>query len=237
MTETAETYDASKYERPSVTVDVVIFSLRSGRLHVLMVQRKHWPYADHWAIPGGFVNMDESLETAARRELMEETGVHDLYMEQLYTFGEPGRDPRTRVISVAYFALIRSEEQTLQVSDESVDVRWFPVDELPSPLAFDHDKILRFALDRLRSKLEYTTLAFQLLPTEFTLPKLKRIYEEILGEKLDKANFYRKLRDSDLLEDTGKFHEGRGRPARLYRFRDSRVEGDFVFRYREAKHK
>lgn len=237
MTETAETYDASKYERPSVTVDVVIFSLRSGRLHVLMVQRKHWPYADHWAIPGGFVNMDESLETAARRELMEETGVYDLYMEQLYTFGEPGRDPRTRVISVAYFALIRSEEQTLQVSDESNDVRWFPVDELPSPLAFDHDKILRFALDRLRSKLEYTTLAFQLLPTEFTLPKLKRIYEEILGEKLDKANFYRKLRDSDLLEDTGKFHEGRGRPARLYRFRDSRLEGDFVFRYREAKQK
>jgi 8-oxo-dGTP diphosphatase len=237
MTETAETYDASKYERPSVTVDVVIFSLRSGRLHVLMVQRKHWPYADHWAIPGGFVNMDESLETAARRELMEETGVRDLYMEQLYTFGEPGRDPRTRVISVAYFALIRSEEQTLQVSDESNEVCWFPVDELPSPLAFDHDKILRFALDRLRSKLEYTTLAFQLLPTEFTLPKLKRIYEEILGEKLDKANFYRKLRDSDLLEDTGKFHEGRGRPARLYRFRDSRVEGDFVFRYREAKHK
>ncbi|HYF61977.1 MAG TPA: NUDIX domain-containing protein [Herpetosiphonaceae bacterium] len=237
MTETAENYDASKYERPSVTVDVVIFSLRSGRLQVLMVQRKHWPYADHWAIPGGFVNMDESLETAARRELMEETGVHDLYMEQLYTFGEPGRDPRTRVISVAYFALIRSEEQTLQVSEESNDVRWFPVDELPEPLAFDHDKILRFAIDRLRSKLEYTTLAFQLLPTEFTLPKLKRIYEEILGEKLDKANFYRKLRDSDLLEDTGKFREGRGRPARLYRFRDSRVEGDFVFRYREAKQK
>lgn len=237
MTETAENYDASKYERPSVTVDVIIFSLRDGRLQVLLVQRKHWPYADHWAIPGGFVNMDESLEAAARRELLEETGVHDLYMEQLYTFGEPIRDPRTRVISVAYFALIRSEEQTLLVSDESNDVCWFPVDELPPTLAFDHDKIMRFALDRLRSKLEYTTLAFQLLPTEFTLPKLKRIYEEILGEKLDKANFYRKLRDSDLLEDTGKTREGRGRPARLYRFRDSRVEGDFVFRYREAKKK
>ncbi len=235
MSETAETYDASKYERPSVTVDVVIFTLLDSRLHVLLVQRKHWPYADHWAIPGGFVNMDESLETAARRELAEETGVHDLYLEQLYTFGEPGRDPRTRVISVAYFALVRSEEQHLQVSDESNDVRWFSVDELPSPLAFDHHKILRFAIDRLRSKLEYTTLAFQLLPTEFTLPALKRIYEEILGEKLDKANFYRKLRDSDLLEDTGKFLEGRGRPARLYRFRDSRVEGDFVFRHREAR--
>ncbi len=235
MTETAENYDVTKYERPSVTVDVVIFTLHNGRLHVLMVQRKHWPYADHWAIPGGFVNMDESLETAARRELAEETGVQDVYLEQLYTFGDPGRDPRTRIISVAYFALIRPEEQQLEVSEESNDVRWFPVDELPAPLAFDHDRILRYAIDRLRSKMEYTTLAFQLLPTEFTLPKLKRIYEEILGEKLDKANFYRKLRDSDLLEDTGKFHEGRGRPARLYRFRDSRVEGDFVFRYREAK--
>ncbi len=235
MSETAENYDVTKYERPSVTVDVVIFTLHDGRLHVLMVQRKHWPYADHWAIPGGFVNMDESLETAARRELAEETGVQDVYLEQLYTFGDPGRDPRTRIISVAYFALIRPEEQEIQVSEESNDVRWFPVDELPTPLAFDHDRILRYAIDRLRSKMEYTTLAFQLLPTEFTLPKLKRIYEEILGEKLDKANFYRKLRDSDLLEDTGKFHEGRGRPARLYRFRDSRVEGDFVFRYREAK--
>jgi 8-oxo-dGTP diphosphatase len=235
MTETADTYDVTKYERPSVTVDVVIFTLYDGRLHVLMVQRKHWPYADHWAIPGGFVNMDESLETAARRELAEETGVEDVYLEQLYTFGDPGRDPRTRIISVAYFALIRPEEQQIQVSEESNDVRWFPVDELPAPLAFDHDRILRYAIDRLRSKMEYTTLAFQLLPTEFTLPKLKRIYEEILGEKLDKANFYRKLRDSDLLEDTGKFHEGRGRPARLYRFRDSRIEGDFVFRYREAK--
>lgn len=237
MSETAENYDATKYERPSVTVDVVIFTLHNGRLHVLLVQRKHWPYADHWAIPGGFVNMDESLETAARRELAEETGVQDLYIEQLYTFGDPERDPRIRVISVAYFALVRSEEQTLQVSAESNDVRWFPVDELPQPLAFDHERIMRYALDRLRSKLEYTTLAFQLLPTEFTLPKLKRIYEEILGEKLDKANFYRKLRDSDLLEDTGKFREGRGRPAKLYRFRDSRVEGDFVFRYREAKTK
>jgi 8-oxo-dGTP diphosphatase len=235
MTETAENYDASKYERPSVTVDVVIFTLIEARLHVLLVDRKHWPYENHWAIPGGFVNMDESLETAARRELEEETGVQNVYLEQLYTFGEPGRDPRTRVISVAYFALIPAESQKIQISDETNDVRWFPVDALPANLAFDHAKILRFAIDRLRSKLEYTTLAFQLLPSEFTLPKLKKTYEAIFGEELDKANFYRKLRDSDLLEDTGKFREGRGRPAKLYRFRDSRIEGDFVFRYREAR--
>ena len=235
MTETAENYNAEQYERPSVTVDVVIFTLINSRLHVLLVQRKHWPYADHWAIPGGFVQLDESLETAARRELQEETGVHDVYLEQLYTFGEPGRDPRSRVISIAYFALVRFEDQIIEVSDESTDVRWFSVDDLPNPLAFDHAKIMRFALDRLRSKLEYTTLAFQLLPTEFTLPALKRIYEEILGETLDKANFYRKLRDSDLLEPTGKYLEGRGRPAQLYRFRDTRVEGDFVFRHREAR--
>ncbi|HEY1012859.1 MAG TPA: NUDIX domain-containing protein [Herpetosiphonaceae bacterium] len=235
MSETAQNYDPSKYERPSVTVDVVIFTLIDAQLHVLLVQRKHWPHENHWAIPGGFVEMHESLEEGARRELEEETGVSSVYLEQLYTFGDPGRDPRTRVISVAYFALIPAESQKIQVSDETNDVRWFSADALPPDLAFDHSRILRYAIDRLRSKLEYTTLAFQLLPREFTLPKLKKIYEAILGENLDKANFYRKLRDSDLLEDTGKFREGRGRPARLYRFRDSRVEGDFVFRYREAR--
>lgn len=235
MTETAETYDPSRYDRPSVTVDVVIFTLQAGELHVLLVQRKHWPFDGHWAIPGGFIEMDESLEQSARRELEEETGVRDVYLEQLYTFGAPKRDPRTRVISVAYFALVSADVQSLRVSDESTDVRWFPVRRLPGPLAFDHDHILATALDRLRSKLEYTTLAFQLLPEVFSILELKHIYEQILGEKLDKGNFYRKIKDAKVLEDTGLRREGRGRPTTLYRFHRDRGEEQFVFRWREAR--
>jgi 8-oxo-dGTP diphosphatase len=235
MVEHAENYDPSRYERPSVTVDVVIFTLQERELHVLLVKRKHWPFEGRWAIPGGFVNMNESLELAARRELEEETGIRDIYLEQLYTFGEPKRDPRTRVISVAYIALVSADTQTLRVSDESTDVRWFPVRALPGPLAFDHDTILAAGLDRLRSKLEYTTLAFQLLPEVFSILELKHIYEQILGEDLDKGNFYRKIKDSNVLEDTGLRREGRGRPTSLYRFRRNRGDEQFVFRWREAR--
>ena len=235
MSENAETYDPSRYDRPSVTVDVVIFTLQNGELHVLLVQRKRWPFEGRWAIPGGFINIDETLEQAARRELEEETGVHDIYLEQLYTFGNPRRDPRTRVISVAYIALVSADTQTLRVSDESTDVRWFPVSRLPGPLAFDHDSILATALDRLRSKLEYTTLAFQLLPEVFSILELKHIYEMILGESIDKGNFYRKIKDANILEDTGMRREGRGRPTTLYRFRRDRSDKQFVFRWREDR--
>ncbi|HEU5099615.1 MAG TPA: NUDIX domain-containing protein [Roseiflexaceae bacterium] len=235
MIEQAENYDPTRYERPSVTVDVVIFTLQERELHVLLVKRKHWPFEGRWAIPGGFVNMSESLESAARRELEEETGIRDIYLEQLYTFGDPKRDPRMRVISVAYIALVSADTQTLRVSDESTDVCWFPVRALPGPLAFDHDTILAAGLDRLRSKLEYTTLAFQLLPEVFSILELKHIYEQILGEDLDKGNFYRKIKDSNVLEDTGLRREGRGRPTTLYRFRRNRGDEQFVFRWREAR--
>ncbi len=235
MEETAATYDPSRYERPSVTVDVVIFTLHNRELHVLLVQRRRWPYEGYWALPGGFIEMNESLEESARRELEEETGVHDVYLEQLYTFGDPGRDPRTRVISVAYFALIRSDIHQLRVSDESTAVRWFAVRDLARPLAFDHDQILDYALSRLRSKLEYTTLAFQLLPEVFSILELKDIYEQILGEKLDKGNFYRKIREADVLEETGEIREGRGRPTRLWRFKRERSDKQFVFRWREDR--
>lgn len=235
MSENASNYDAAKYERPSVTVDVVIFTLLERELNVLLVQRKRWPYEGYWAIPGGFINMDESLDSAARRELEEETGVRDVYLEQLYTFGNPKRDPRTRVISVAYFALISSDTQSIRSSDESMEVRWFPVRRLPGQLAFDHEAILASAMDRLRSKLEYTTLAFQLLPEVFSILELKHIYEQILGEKLDKGNFYRKIKDANVLEDTGMRREGRGRPTALYRFRRDRGDEQFVFRWREAR--
>jgi 8-oxo-dGTP diphosphatase len=234
--ETAANYDAARYDRPSVTVDVVIFTLLNQELHVLLVQRRRWPYDGYWAIPGGFINMDESLETAARRELEEETGVRDVYLEQLYTFGDVGRDPRTRVISVAYIALVRSDAQRIRVSEESTDVRWFAVRELPAELAFDHDQILAYAISRLRSKLEYTTLAFQLLPEVFSILELKHIYEQILGEDLDKGNFYRKIKEAGLLEETTLMREGRGRPTRLWRFKSDRAsDKQFVFRWREDR--
>lgn len=232
MAENEENYDPTRYERPSVTVDVVIFSLISKELHVLLVKRAHWPFDGRWAIPGGFIDMRESLEEAARRKLEEKTGVHDVYLEQLFTFGAPRRDPRTRVISVAYVALIRADTQALRPSD---DVRWFPVRGLPGALAFDHDHILATAMDRLRSKLEYTTIAFQLLPEVFSILELKHIYEQILGEELDKGNFYRKIKDVKILEDTGLRREGRGRPTVLYRFRRDRGDEQFVFRWREAR--
>lgn len=233
--ETAASYDATRYERPSVTVDVVIFTLIARELHVLLVRRKRWPHEGMWAIPGGFVQLDESLEAAARRELAEETGVRDIYLEQLYTFGDPRRDPRTRVISVAYIALVQADKQKLRVSEESSDVRWFPVARLPGALAFDHDTILATALARLRSKLEYTTLAFELLPEVFSILELKQVYQQILGEELDKGNFYRKIKDANVLEDTGMRREGRGRPTTLYRFRRNRGDEQFVFRWREAR--
>jgi 8-oxo-dGTP diphosphatase len=235
--ETPETYDATRYERPSVTVDVVIFTLIERELHVLLVRRKRWPHEGMWALPGGFVAIDESLETAARRELEEETGVRDIYIEQLYTFGDPKRDPRTRVISVAYIALVRADKQKLRVSEESTDVRWFPVRRLPGQLAFDHDAILASALGRLRSKLEYTTLAFELLPEVFSILELKHIYDQIWGEgePIDKGNFYRKIKDANILEDTGMRREGRGRPTVLYRFRRDRGDKQFVFRWREDR--
>ncbi len=220
----------------AVTVDTVLFTLRERDLHVLLVQRNHPPFEGQWAIPGGFVDRSEPLETAARRELREETGLDDVYLEQLYTFGDPQRDPRGRIVSVAYFGLVRASQHDLQVSNESRDVRWFNVQQLPE-LAFDHDQIVRYALDRLRSKLEYTTLAFQLLAEYFTLPELQQTYEQILGEQLDRGNFYRKIKESGVIEPVGRQREGKGRPAALYRFRAEQREGDFVFRWREARPK
>ncbi len=222
-------------DRPAVTVDVVIFTLQERDLHVLLLKRRYPPYQGVWAIPGGFVKLHEALEHAARRELEEETGLHDVYLEQLYTFGAPDRDPRTRVISVAYFALVRADQHQINGSHESSDIGWFSTRSLPQALAFDHHEILRFALDRLRSKLEYTTLAFQLLSEVFTLPELKQTYEQILGETLDRGNFYRKIKEAGVLEPVGGQRESGGRPAALYRFCSSRREGDFVFRWREAR--
>lgn len=213
-----ENYDPSKYERPSVTVDIVIFTIIDNDLKVLLIKRKVPPYQSFWAIPGGFVKMYESLEEAAFRELKEETGVSDVYLEQLYSFGEPDRDPRTRVITVAYFALINSEKLELYASTDAEEVRWYSTKALPL-LAFDHSKIMDYAITRLRYKLEYTSAGFQFLPEEFTLSELQRVYEIILDKTLDKRNFRKKILSLNILEDTGKkIMKTLHRPARLYRF-------------------
>ena len=212
-----------EYPRPSLTVDVVAFTLRENRLQVLLIQRGEDPYAGRWALPGGFVQMAESLEGAALREMEEETGLKEAYLEQLYTFGDPDRDPRGRVVTIAYFALIPSDAPVrLEGTREVTQARWFPVDELPS-LAFDHNEIVTNALRRLRYKLEYTAVGFELLPEEFTLSSLQYTYELILGEKLDKRNFRRRILEAEVIEPTPHHRVGEGRPARLYRYRPDAV--------------
>jgi 8-oxo-dGTP diphosphatase len=209
------TYD---HPRPSLTVDVVAFTLRDNRLQVLLIERGEEPFAGMWALPGGFVRMEESLEEAALRELQEETGLKEAYLEQLYTFGDTDRDPRGRVVTVAYFALIPTDAPVrLEGTREVTQARWFPMDELPS-LAFDHNPIVTYALRRLRYKLEYTAVGFELLPNEFTLSNLQYTYELILGEKLDKRNFRRRILAAAVIEPTPHQRAGEGRPARLYRY-------------------
>jgi 8-oxo-dGTP diphosphatase len=223
MIDLLEQYDLSKYERPSVTVDVVVFSLVADDLKVLLVKRKAVPFADMWAIPGAFVRLNESLAEAGTRALVEETGVENVYTEQLYTFGDPNRDPRMRVITVAYFALVPYDAIRHKPGRETAETAWFSMFNLP-PLAFDHHEILEYALTRLRYKLEYTAVGFQLLPDIFTLTELQKAYEIILQEKLDKRNFRRKILSAAILEETGqKRQEGEGRPAMLYKYREDAV--------------
>ena len=170
--------------------------------------------------------MDEDLSVAARRELAEETSVTDVYLEQLYTFGQPDRDPRGRVITVAYFALLSADQTAglqLQSNSDADDVRWWSMYALPE-LAFDHARILDYAMQRLRWKLEWTALGFLLLPAEFTLSELQKVYERVLDEPLDKRNFRRKMLATDVLEETGNIREGDHRPAKLYRFTATAIE-------------
>jgi 8-oxo-dGTP diphosphatase len=199
-----------------VTVDIVIFTLKEGSLQVLLVKRGVPPFEGQYAIPGGFSRGDESLEEAALRELHEETGVRNVFLEQLYTFGDPKRDPRGRVITVAYYALIASDKLSLVAGADAAEAQWFPASGVP-PLAFDHKSILDYALERLRNKLEYTTVGFQLLPEKFTLGELQAVYETILGRPLDKRNFRRKLALLGILKPLRE-------PAQLFRFAAARFE-------------
>lgn len=203
---------------PAIAVDMVILAVAADELLILLIRRGGEPYAGRWAIPGGFVDPQESLDAAAARELREETGVEGVFLEQLYTFGAPERDPRGRVISVAYYALLR-RAPSVTGGDDAADARWFPLSTLP-PLAFDHDSILEYAIERVRKKVEYTNIIYSLLPDSFTLTEMQRAYEIILGRAIDKRNFRKKIGSLDLVEPTGEVRrEGAHRPAQLYRFR------------------
>jgi 8-oxo-dGTP diphosphatase len=205
------------YPHPAVTTDVVIFTIREQKLELLLIKRSGPPYKGKWALPGGFVNPDEDLERCALRELEEETGISGVYLEQLYTFGKPQRDPRERVISVAYYALAPSGTLQVRAASDAAKVAWFPFDELPQ-LAFDHQEIVSVAHQRLAAKLDYSTIVFQFMPEKFTLGELQAVYEIARGEALDKRNFRKWILALDRIEETGETRrEGNHRPAKLYR--------------------
>jgi 8-oxo-dGTP diphosphatase len=230
-----DAYDPSRFERPSVAVDVALVSASAGALHTLVVRRAEHPDKGRWALPGGFVGIDEPLEAAAARVLAAKSGLDGLFVEQLYTFGDPKRDPRTRVISVAYYALVdfarftEAARGSAQVAVGRVSVPWEgetggPVELATEagaalPLAFDHDQILGMAVKRLRGKLDYTPVGFQLLPPSFTLLELQRVHETVLGRPVNKDSFRRRMLASGLLEATGERQaEVDHRPAEQYRF-------------------
>jgi len=213
----------AKYEHPGVTVDLAIFTVNENKLKVMLVKRAEIPFRDHWSIPGGFLLHGESLDAAARRVLAEKTGLKNVYTEQLYTFGGPDRDPRARVITVAYFALIPWENLNRPDSKRIADLTWAPVNKLPK-LAFDHREILGFAVKRLRAKASYSNIVYGLLPDQFRLSELQTMYEIIIDDRLDKRNFRKRMLATGLLQETGqKDLTGAHRPARLYQFKKMEI--------------
>jgi len=212
-----------EHPRPAVTVDCVVFGLDElQQLKVMLIQRGIAPFKDQWALPGGFVQWDESVDAAAARELQEETGIAQIFLEQLYTFGEINRDPRDRVITVAYYALVNIAEYQIRAQTDARNAAWFLVQQVPD-LAFDHQQILKVAQQRLKGKLRYQPIGFELLPQKFTLTQLQRLYETVLEQKLDKRNFRHKLLKMKLLIDTEQMQDGVShRPAKLYQFDEAR---------------
>jgi 8-oxo-dGTP diphosphatase len=211
---------ASTYEfpRPALTVDAVVFGLDDEDLKVLLIRRDLPPFEGKWAFPGGFVRVGESLEDCVRRELQEETGIGQVFLEQLYTFGAVDRDPREQVVTVAYYALVKLSDHRIKAATDARDAAWFAVSEARG-LAFDHDRILAVALERLKGKVRYQPIGFELLPPEFTLSQLQRLYEVILEKSLDKRNFRKKILGMDFLVALDEVQKDVAhRAARLYRF-------------------
>ena len=218
-----------EYARPALTVDCVVFGLDAEGLKVLLVERDLEPFKGRWALPGGFVHVDESVDDAARRELREETGLADVFLEQLYTFGAVGRDPRNRVVSVAYYALVNlSDQPPARGATDVRDAKWFPVAKVTAkapPLAFDHADILAVAWERLKGKVRYQPIGFELLPRKFTLSQLQRLYETVLGRPLDKRNFRKKILSMGLLVELDEFQQDVAhRAARLYQFDEAKYQ-------------
>lgn len=205
-----------RYPHPAVTTDCVIFGFDGERLQVLLIERGIEPFKGKWAFPGGFIKMDESAEEGALRELREETGLDNAHIEQFHTFSDPNRDPRERVITIAYLALVRLQE--VKAGDDAAAARWFPIDEIPS-LAFDHDHILRIALQRLREQLHFQPIGFELLPEKFTMKELQTLYESILGVSFDRRNFSKKMMHLELLIELDEtVWPTRKREAKLFKF-------------------
>lgn len=211
-----------KYPHPSVTTDCVIFGFDGSKLHVLLVERGIEPYKGKWAFPGGFLKMDESAEEGALRELKEETELDGGYIRQFYTFSAPDRDPRERVITIAFYALVRMQD--VKGGDDAADARWFPLDAVPQ-LAFDHDHILRVAEKTLRQQIHFEPIGFELLPEKFTILELQNLYEAILGIRFDRRNFYNKMKRLEMLEPTGEtINPSQKKEANLFRFNKSKYE-------------
>ena len=205
-----------KYPHPSVTTDCVIFGFDGQKLQVLLIERGIEPYKGRWAFPGGFLNPDETAEQGALRELQEETGLTDAYIEQFHTYTDPNRDPRERVITIAYYALVRIQE--VKGGDDAAKAQWFALDEVPQ-LAFDHDRILRDAMRQIRERIHFEPIGFELLPEKFTMKELQSLYEAILDIKFDRRNFAKKMLHFELLTDLDETaNPSAKREAKLFSF-------------------
>lgn len=215
-----------EYQHPAVTVDCIVFALdqQEMELRILLIKRGEEPFKGSWALPGGFVLPDESLIDAAERELYEETGLKDIFLEQLYTFGDPKRDPRERVISVSYYALVNIENKCLNASTDASDAAWFSLTDLPN-LVFDHNRMVECAVERLKGKIEYKPIGFELLPNKFTLRQLQSLYEIILNKVIDKRNFRKKILKMDILDELDEIEKDvTHRAARLYKFNKKKYD-------------
>lgn len=211
-----------KYPHPSVTTDCVIFGFDGNELKVLLIERGIEPYKGKWAFPGGFMKMDESAKQGALRELQEETGLTGAYIKQFHTFTEPDRDPRERVITIAYYALVKMQD--VAGGDDAAQARWFSMDDVPS-LAFDHDRILRMAQLELRRQIHFEPIGFELLPEKFTMTELQQLYEAILDVKFDRRNFYKKMVHLGLLTQLDETDSvPKKKNAFLYKFNRNRYE-------------